>query len=320
MDLNGVVPANLLPFRDDLSIDEDAYRRHLHTLATTPGVVGVTCNGHAAEVASLSRSERRTAVALAAEAVAGRVPLIAGIHAENYLQAIDLARDAQHDGADALLVFPLPALALGGGPEMAYRHVAELAAAVPLPLVVFSYPAFTGMSYEPATLERICSINAVAAVKEWSLDLRVHERTRDLLRGLNHPVALLTSFSTNLLPALVSGADGILSGHGSVIADLHARLLAEVRANDLPGAQRTYERIQRLTTVIYRAPMANMYARMKEHLVMLGHELGPAVRPPLEPVGGSERRELWQALVDAEYAPVDNDHTATWSPRPDGRR
>jgi 4-hydroxy-tetrahydrodipicolinate synthase len=42
MDLNGAIPANLLPFRDDLSIDEEAYRKHLHTLATTPGVVGVT--------------------------------------------------------------------------------------------------------------------------------------------------------------------------------------------------------------------------------------------------------------------------------------
>jgi 4-hydroxy-tetrahydrodipicolinate synthase len=112
-------------------------------------------------------------------------------------------------------------------------------------------------------------------------------------------VALLTSFSTNLLPALVSGADGILSGHGSVIADLHARLLAEVRQGDLAAAHRSYERIQHLTRVIYRPPMANMYARMKEHLVMLGHELSPAVRPPLEPVGEPERQQLRQALVDA---------------------
>ncbi len=299
MNLNGVIPANLLPLREDLSIDEDAYRKHLRALVTTPGVVGITCNGHAAEVTALSRPERCAAVALAAEAVKGEATLIAGIHAENYRQAIELARDAQAEGADALLVFPLPALALGGGQEMAYRHVAELASAVPMPLVIFSYPAFTGMAYELGTLERICSIDTVVAVKEWSLDLRVHERTRDMLRGLPRPVALLTSFSTNLLPALVSGADGILSGHGSVIADLHARLLAEVRAGDLPAAHGTYRRIQHLTKVIYRAPMANMYARMKEHLIMLGHELSPAVRPPLEPVSEPERRQLRQALVDA---------------------
>lgn len=304
MNVSGVIPANILPLRPDLSIDEDAYRTHLQTLASTPGVVAITCNGHAAEVATLSRPERRTAVALAAEAVDGKVPLIAGIYAENYPQAIELARDAQAEGASALLVFPPPVLALGGSQDMAYRYVAELASAVPLPLVIFSYPAFTGMAYEPDTLERLCSIETVIAVKEWSLDLRIHERTRDMVHGLPHPVALLTSFSTNLLPALTSGADGILSGHGSVIADLQVQLLAEVRAGHLAGAQATYERIQHLTKVIYRAPMANMYARMKQHLIMLGHKLSPAVRPPMEPVGEPERQQLRQALVDAGLHPA----------------
>ena len=304
MDLNGVIPANILPLADDLTLDEDGYRRHVRNLAAVPGVVAVTCNGHAAEVTSLSTSERRTAVALACEAAGGRVPVISGVHAENHAQAIAYARDAEAEGASALLVFPLPALALGASQEMAYRHVAELASAVALPLVVFSYPAFTGMSYDLDTLARICAIGSVTAVKEWSLDLRKHEDTRLLLRDLDHPVSLLTSFSTNLLPALASGADGILSGHGSVIAGLQAELLAAVRSGDLAEAGRRYARIQILTRVIYRAPMANMYARMKEHLIMLGHQLGPAVRPPLERIGDAERRELRQALADAELLPV----------------
>jgi 4-hydroxy-tetrahydrodipicolinate synthase len=303
VNLNGVIPANILPLDDDLSLAEDAYQDHLRHLAGVPGVVAVTCNGHAAEVASLNRAERRKAVALAAEAINGKVPLISGVHAENSRQAIDYAGDAKTEGANALLVFPLPALALGASQEMAYRHVAELAAAAGLPLVVFSYPAFTGMHYDLGTLERICALEQVVAVKEWSLDLRKHEETRTMLRGLDHPVSLLSSFSTNLLPALVSGADGILSGHGSVIAGLQVRLLDAVRAGESAEAARQYRRIQALTRVIYRAPMANMYARMKEHLIMLGHKLTPAVRPPLEPVGAAEREQLRQALVEAELLP-----------------
>lgn len=303
VDLNGVVPANILPLHDDLSIDEPAYRAHIRSLAEVPGVVAVTCNGHAAEVSALSRDERRRAVALAC-AAAGDVPVIAGIHAENHAQAIAYARDAEAEGATALLVFPLPALALGGSQEMGYRHVAELAAAVALPLVVFSYPAFTGMQYDLETLARICAIPSVTAVKEWTLDLRKHEDTRDLLAGLDHPVSLLTSFSTNLLPALTSGADGILSGHGSVIAGLQAGLLDAVRSGDLAEAGRRYACIQVLTKVIYRAPLANMYARMKEHLIMLGHQMGPAVRPPLEPIGDTERQALRTALADAGLLPA----------------
>jgi 4-hydroxy-tetrahydrodipicolinate synthase len=301
--LSGAIPANVLPLRADLSVDIPAYRQHLDHLAGTSGVGGVVCNGHAAEVTSLSREERRLAVAVAVETVAGRVPVIAGVHADNYRDAIECARDAQFEGADGLLVFPAPVLGVGGDQGMAYRHIAEVASAVSLPVVVFAYPSFTGMAYAPRTLARLCELDAVVAVKEWSLDLRVHENTLEIVRGAGHPVALLTSFSTNLLPALAAGADGILSGHGSVIANLHAQLLCHVRDNELAAAQALYGRIQLLTRVIYRDPMANMYARMKEHLIMLGHNMSPAVRPPLEPVSGDERAELRRALVAAGLLP-----------------
>src|SRR5436305_7125771 len=82
----GSIPAKILPLNDDYSIDEPSYRRHIEWLASRPGVGGITCNGHAAEVSTLSRDERRRAVMLAVEAAAGRVPVISGIYAENYLQ------------------------------------------------------------------------------------------------------------------------------------------------------------------------------------------------------------------------------------------
>jgi 4-hydroxy-tetrahydrodipicolinate synthase len=297
--LSGTIPANILPMRADLSVDVPAYRKHLDHLVTTQGVTAVVCNGHAAEVTSLDRTERAQAVAVAAETVAGRVPVIAGVHADNYRDAVEAARSARTEGADALLVFPAPVLCLGGDQEMGYRHVAKIASAVELPIVLFSYPSFTGMAYQDETLARLCELDSVVAVKEWSLDLRKHERTVEIVRGCGHPVALLTSFSTNLLPALVSGADGILSGHGSVIADLQAQLLSHVDSHDLAAARALYDRILLLTKVIYRDPMANMYARMKEHLIMLGHEMSPAVRPPLEQVSNTERAELRAALVTA---------------------
>jgi len=55
---HGVIPANILPFKADLSIDESAYRRHLSWLANSRGVTAIVVNGHAAEVSSLSRQER----------------------------------------------------------------------------------------------------------------------------------------------------------------------------------------------------------------------------------------------------------------------
>lgn len=303
LSLSGVIPANILPFDEEGRIDAGEYRRHLTWLAGTPGVSGITCNGHAGEVAALDRGERRRAVAIAAETMAGRLPLIAGIYAENSAQAISLARDAQSEGADALLVMPPNALIFDGRPDMAYRHHAELASAVGLPLVVFVYPAWTRMQYDTGTLIRICEIPNVVAVKEWSLDICVLERNLRAVRDLGRPVSVLSSFSTSLLPSLVLGADGILSGHGSVIADLQAGLLRAVGDGDLAGARTTYRRIQMLTAAVYRSPMGDMYTRMKEQLVMLGRQQRAVVRPPLCALSFQEREELRTVLVRAGLLP-----------------
>jgi len=299
LQLKGSIPANILPLDGDYHIDEASYCRHVDWLASRPGVGGITCNGHAAEVSALSRDERRRAVALAVEAVAGRVPVIAGVYAENYRQASPYARDAEAEGAAGLLIFPPNALLFGGKPDMAIRHFAGIAEAVPLPMVVFMYPAYTRMQYDVETLLRICEVPTVVAVKEWSLDLRVYERNLRAIRALGRPISMLSSMSPNLLPSLALGADGILSGHGAVIADLHADLLQAVRSHDHAAAGALYERIQKLTAVIYRDPMVDMYCRMKEQLVMLGRIERALARPPLVPLDDRERAELRQSLVDA---------------------
>lgn len=299
MQLSGVIPANILPLDANLDIDEPGYRNHLDSLVQVVGVTGVTCNGHAAEVASLDRNERRRVLAMAVETVAGRVPVVCGIFADDERDALRYAGDAQRAGADALLLFPPNSLLYDANPAAAYRYFSAVAAGVPLPIVAFMYPQFTQLQYDAELLARICTIDSVVAVKEWSLDIAIYERNLEIVRSAGHPVSLLTSFSTHLLPALAVGSDGILSGHGSVIAHLQAQLFAATSCGDLGAARRVYAQVQHLTKVVYRDPMPNMYARMKEQLVMLGAPIQTYVRPPLRPVSDDERADLRQALIDA---------------------
>ncbi|TAM59983.1 dihydrodipicolinate synthase family protein [bacterium] len=306
LQLSGAIPANIMPFRADYSIDEGEYRRHLDWLASVPGVGGITCNGHAAEVSVLTRKERQWAAAVAVATVNHRVPVVAGIYAESYRQAIDLALDVKAEGVDALLIFPLNALLLGGDHEMVYRHYAEIASAVGLPMVLFMYPAWTRMQYGEELLQRLLTdIPLIVAVKEWSLDIGVYERNLRVLRSLDRHVAMLTSHSTNLLPSLALGADGILSGHGSVICDLQAQLLRAAGSGRREEAAVLYDRIQGLTRVVYRDPLGDMYTRMKEQLVMLGRLREAVSRPPLLPISDVERGELRDALRKAGLLAAD---------------
>jgi 4-hydroxy-tetrahydrodipicolinate synthase len=300
----GIMPANLLPFSADLEIDEPAYRRHLRWLADTPGVTGIVANGHAAEVSSLTRDERRRALAIALDEVAGRLPVVAGVYSDGTREAVELARDARRAGAAGVLVFP-PTLFMWGArekPDMVLRHFSEIAAGADLPIVVFQYPPVSGIGYAPETLARLAALPQVVAVKDWSNDMVAYERDLRALRATGRPVAMLSSFTMSLMASFLLGADGAISGMGSVAADLQVELFAACQKGDLDGARRLNDRLEPLVRVFYAPPFVDMHNRMKEALVLLGRIPAAHVRPPLTPVGAAERDGIRRALAAAGLA------------------
>ena len=295
---SGCIPANLLPFTADLQIDVAAYKQHLRWLADTKGVTAIVANGHAAEVSSLTREERKRALALALEEVGGKVPIIAGVYSDGTLEAIELARDARAAGAKGLLVFP-PTIFMWGAqvkPDMVLRHFSTLADGVDLPLIVFEYPPVSGMGYSAETLAELCKIPTVVGVKDWSNDIVAYEKNLRALRAAGRPVAMLSSFTMSLMATFLLGADGCISGMGSVAADLQAELFSAVGAGNLAEAHRVNERLAPLVNVFYAPPFVDMHNRMKEALAILGRIPAAHVRPPLTPVSDDKRDRIRLAL------------------------
>ena len=295
---SGIIPANLLPFNPDFSIDENNYRRHLSWLANTSGVTGIVCNGHAAEVSSLTREERRRALVIGLDEVGDKVPLISGIYTESTLEAAVLARDAKAEGASGLLIFP-PSLFMFGvqdHPEMVHRYYAAIADAVDLPMVVFQYPMALGLGYPTETLAKLTEIKQVVAVKEWSNDILTFEKNLRAIRATTRPVAVLSSFTRSLYASFVLGADGAISGMGSVTADFQVRLFDSVRNGDLDEGRRLNDQLAPLVSAFYAPPLVDMHNRMKEALVILGRIDTAVVRPPLQPLSQKERDKIRAAL------------------------
>jgi 4-hydroxy-tetrahydrodipicolinate synthase len=295
---SGVMPANILPFLADLSIDEPAYRRHLRWLADTRGVTGIVANGHAAEVSSLTREERRRALAIALDQVAGACPVVAGVYSDGTREAVEFAREAKVEGAAGVLVFP-PTLFMWGAqnkPDMVMRHFSEIAAGADLPIIVFEYPPASGIGYAPETLARLTEIPQVAGVKDWSNDIVAFERNLRALRATGRPVAMLSSFTMSLMSTFLLGADGAISGMGSVTADLQGELFDLCQKGDVDGARRVNDRLDHLVRVFYAPPFVDMHNRMKEALVILGRIPAAHVRPPLTPVSDAERDAIRDAL------------------------
>jgi len=295
----GIMPANILPFRADLGIDEPAYRTHLRWLVDTPGVTGIVANGHAAEVSSLSREERKRTLAIALDEVGSACPIVAGVYSDGTAEAVELARDAKALGAAAVLVFP-PTLFMWGAqlkPDMVRRHFAEIAARADLPIVVFEYPPASGIGYSPETLARLAEIPQVVAVKDWSNEIVAFEANLRALRATRRPVAMLSAFTMSLMATFLLGADGAISGMGSVTADLQVELFEACGKGDLDGARRINDRLAPLVSVFYAPPFVDMHNRMKEALVLLGRIPAAHVRPPLTRIGDAEREAIRRGLA-----------------------
>ena len=298
----GVIPACLLPFHDDLSVDEAEYRRHLLDVAAVPGLAALTINAHASEVAACSLEEQRRVLDLTMEAVGDRLPVVHGVYADGSAPAARIARQAQHGGASSLLVFPSYVLSAGGHlrPEMALAHVKTIAEASDLPLILFQYPAHTGVQYPLDTLLRLADeVPTVRAIKDWCNDPMLHERHIRVLQGLPRPVHVLTTHSSWLMSSLVLGCKGLLSGAGSVIAGFQAALWNAIESQDLKTAQALNERIYPLAQAFYAAPFLDMHNRMKEVLVMQGRLSRAVVRPPLVKLGAAELARLREAAQRA---------------------
>ena len=90
----GVIPAVLLPFHDDLSIDEASYRAHLRDVAAVEGLSAITVNAHASEVASCSFDEQRRVLEISKDEL-GALPIVNGVYADGSLEAARIAKMAE---------------------------------------------------------------------------------------------------------------------------------------------------------------------------------------------------------------------------------
>lgn len=297
--LEGVIPATLLVLNDDMSIDERQTRKHLRDCALVPGVSAVTVNGHASEIHACTFDEQQRILAASLEEVGDKVPLINGVYADGSIEAAKIAAMAAREGASALLVFPPQSMAMGGQlrPEMAIEHFRRIADATDLPIICFQYPMASGLGYPFETLLKLFeAVPTIKAIKDWCNDAMLHEMHIRTFQNLPRPVNVLTTHSSWLMASLTLGANGLLSGAGSVIVDLQVTLFQAVKSGDLKKAQALNDRIYPLAQAFYAPPFLDMHNRMKEALVLLGRIDKAVVRPPLMKLSDAEIARIREAL------------------------
>ena len=297
IDLRGIIPAIVTPMTTEAELDLPALRRYVGWLVEQ-GPVALAVNVDTGEGPHLTPDERRQTLETVAEAVAGRCKVVAGVAGPSTAFGVTNARAAQAAGADALLVFPIPAY-LGEplNPEMPYRYHAAIAEAVDLPLVLFQLqPALGGVLYSADVLHRLVSIPSVVAFKEASFDCLRFLQVKAALQSAGRPVTLLTGNDNFICESFILGAEGALLGFATLGTREQVAMLDAVRRCDFDQAQALSQRLQPLADWVFGPPVTDYRARTKEALVMLGVLENATVRAPLLPITDEQRSELRGAL------------------------
>jgi len=290
MKWQGVIPAIMTPFRDDLSVDAELLRHEVDSLVRA-GCTGIVALGSLGEGGSLSFDEKKAVLRLCREALEGRGPLVAGVAAMTTVDAVRLAELGAETGCDGLMV--LPPYVYQGDWRETRTHFETVIGATDLPCLLYNNPVAYGTDVLPEQLGDLAgALPNLAAVKESSTDVRRLTAIRALL---GDRLALLVGVDDLILEGVQAGAEGWIAGLADALPDESVRLFDLARAGRIDEARALYDwflPLLRLDTV----PKFVQLIKLVQAQTGLGSE---PVRPPRLPLVGPEREEALGLIQDA---------------------
>jgi 4-hydroxy-tetrahydrodipicolinate synthase len=285
----GSIPALVTPFRDE-ALDEPAFLDFVRWQVEEGSHALVPC-GTTGESATLSSAEHRRVIELAIEGAAGRVKVIAGCGSNNTAHAIELTRSAKEAGADAAL--HVPPYYNRPNQEGIYAHLAAVAEAVDIPIVLYNVPSRTITDIAVETMARLAKIANVIGVKDAAGNLA---RVSAQRLACGEDFVQLSGNDDMALGFMAMGGVGCVS----VTANVAPRLCAEFQNACLSGAWEEALRLQDKLYPLHAALFTDASpGPVKYALSRLPGIFPAALRLPMTPPSEASRKAVDEALVHA---------------------
>ena len=227
----GCGTAMVTPFRKDLSLDEDAFRR-LVRRQIAGGINFLVPCGTTGESPTLTHEEHLRVVAITLEEAKDKVPVLAGAGGYDTRKVIEMAREIERMGADGILSvtphYNKP------GQEGLYQHYKAIASAISLPIILYNVPPRTNVNIDPATLRRLAKIENIIGVKEASGNMA---QMTQVIQQVPEQFHVLSGDDALTLPLVAMGGRGIISVVANEIPAEMTRLAQSCLAGDFAGAR-----------------------------------------------------------------------------------
>jgi 4-hydroxy-tetrahydrodipicolinate synthase len=285
--LTGYIPDLPTPFGEDGEVDLDAFAR-LCERQIASGASAIVVGETTGEAPTLTTVEKAHLVRRAVEIAHGRVRVIAGAGSNATDRAVELTRQAEAAGADAVLsVMPYYNKPMQAGIEAHFRAVAEATA---LPVILHDVPSRTLRELSDATLARLAESEQFIGLHDSSGDVGRLVRMRT---SLPPHFRLLSGDDLTALPFMTAGGHGCISAVVNLVPELCQAVHASLKEGRLQSARYLFGRL---------VPIAGLFAAehpaaLKYALALLGL-IQPATRLPIVQLNDAAKAEVTRAIAE----------------------
>ncbi|MFV2066350.1 MAG: dihydrodipicolinate synthase family protein [Pirellulales bacterium] len=236
----GIIPPMVTPLTDRDTLDEAGLERLVERLIGG-GVNGIFILGTTGEAPSLSYRLRCELIERVCDRVARRVPVLVGITDTSFVESLSLSYAAAEAEATAL-VLATPYYFPAGQTEL-IGYIENLAAELPLPLMLYNMPSLTKVWFEIDTLRRLSGIEQIVGVKDSSGDLDYFGKLT-ALRDLRPDWSFMMGPEAHFVEAMKRGADGGVCGGANVFPTLFTDCYQAAASGDASRARELITRIE----------------------------------------------------------------------------
>lgn len=284
----GIFPALLTPFDGQDRVDTEVLGR-LVDYNLQKGVDGFYVAGSTAEVFLLDAKERLAVMEAVSSRAGGKCTLIAHIGCISTKQAIEYAREAKEMGYDA--ISSVAPFYYKFSFEEIRRYYFDIVDAVDLPMLIYNFPAFSGVNLTTDNIREFLADDRFLGVKHTSSDFYALEQFK---AGFPDKI-VYNGYDEMFLAGLSMGADGGIGSTFNFMAEKYMEIRRLFQENDMSAAQA----LQREVNTILRA-LVEVGVMQGEKAIMegLGFPLGQA-RSPFAPLSGAQKEKLLRLALPA---------------------
>jgi len=280
---HGTGVAIITPFDAGGQVDYDGLRNLVNYLIDG-GIDYIVSLGTTGESATLSHEEKKKVWAVTAEAVAGRISLVAGIGGNNTAEVVEHVEQFNVKGYDAILsaspAYNKPTQ------EGIYQHYKAIAENSPLPIILYNVPGRTASNISAETTVRLArDFKNIIGIKEASGNF---DQFNEIMRDKPEDFLFISGDDPITLPMIALGAVGLISVIGNALPRQLSDMIRLCLKGDFKGAQPGHYQLIDFTRLMF---VEGNPAGVKIALKHLGI-CGDTVRLPLVQVSPATAEKI----------------------------